>query len=72
MGNGDGVLLEDEPGGDFDFILRSALAERIFPTNFRNELPMAFPIDFFFGGNVCVCIELERGMDDGGELKRVF
>jgi hypothetical protein len=56
MGSGDGVRFDDA-GGDLAFNLRSALAERIFPTNFLNEFPIAFPTEFFFfGGNVCVCV----------------
>ena len=69
MGNGDGDRFDDEVGGVFAFNFRSALADRILPTNFLIEFPIALPTDFFFGGNVCVCIDHEM---EGGELKRVF
>ena len=49
------------------FKFLSALAERILPTSFRSELPMAFPTVFFLGGTVCTARGIV-GVDDG-ELK---
>lgn len=69
IGSGEGDRFDDEEDV-FAFNLRSALADRILPTSFLKEFPIAFPTVFFFGGDVWV----DRGIVgvDGGELKRVF